>query len=132
MAAVVSRLACYLVSRSAYSSTLKTVALCSSETLVDFQGTARLYIIEDSSAHNHRFGNLKAYDRSHAVHFGIMNTSTCGINLRIPYGQHSVMLDMLPRNCNLHDLHVGVSVCCMFGRNYFNSKSIIINTKWCA
>jgi hypothetical protein len=38
-----------LVSCSAYSSTLKMEAICSSETSVDFQRNARRYIPEDST-----------------------------------------------------------------------------------
>jgi hypothetical protein len=50
-----------LVSCSAYSSTLKIEAICSSETSVDFQQTTRRYIPEDSTLHNHRCENLKSY-----------------------------------------------------------------------
>jgi hypothetical protein len=54
-----------LVSCSAYSSTLKIDAICSSETLVDFQRTTRRYIPEDIASstpfHNHRCENLKSY-----------------------------------------------------------------------
>jgi hypothetical protein len=38
-----------LVSFSAYFSTLKIVAICSSETSLDFQRTIRRYILEDST-----------------------------------------------------------------------------------
>jgi hypothetical protein len=41
-----------LVSCSAYFSTLKTEAICSSETSVDFQWTTRRYIPEDSTLHS--------------------------------------------------------------------------------
>jgi hypothetical protein len=50
-----------LVSCSAYSSTPKMEAICSSETSVDFQRIARRYIPEDSTLHNHRCENLKSY-----------------------------------------------------------------------
>jgi hypothetical protein len=42
-----------LVSFPAYSSTLKKEAMCSSETMVDFQWTTRRYIPEDKTLHNH-------------------------------------------------------------------------------
>jgi hypothetical protein len=42
-----------LICCSAYS-TLKTEAICSSETSVDFQQTTWCYIPEDSTLHNHR------------------------------------------------------------------------------
>jgi hypothetical protein len=43
-------------------SNLKVETICSSETSVDCQRTARRYIPEDSSTiHNHRCGNLKSY-----------------------------------------------------------------------
>jgi hypothetical protein len=52
-----------LVSCSAYFSTLKMEAICSSETSVDSQRTARRYtrIPEDGTLHNHRCENLKSY-----------------------------------------------------------------------
>jgi hypothetical protein len=50
-----------LVSCSAYSSTLKMEAMCSSETSVDFQRTTRRYIPEDSTLHNNRCENLTFY-----------------------------------------------------------------------
>jgi hypothetical protein len=50
-----------LVSCSAYSSTLKMKAICSSETLVDFQRTTRRYISDDSTLHYHRCEILKSY-----------------------------------------------------------------------
>jgi hypothetical protein len=37
-------------------------AACSSETPVDFQRTARPYILEDRSIHDHRCENLKSYN----------------------------------------------------------------------
>jgi hypothetical protein len=46
---------------SAYSSTLKMEVICFSETSVDFQRTARRYIPEYSTLHNHRCENLKSY-----------------------------------------------------------------------
>jgi hypothetical protein len=52
-----------LVSCPAYSSALKVEAMCSSETSVDFQRTARHYIPEDSALHNHRCENLKSYNQ---------------------------------------------------------------------
>jgi hypothetical protein len=42
-----------LVSCSPYSLTLKMEAICSSETLVDFQQTTFHYIPEDNTLHNH-------------------------------------------------------------------------------
>jgi hypothetical protein len=50
-----------LVSCSAYYSTLKMEAICSSEASVDFQRTTRCYIPEDSILYNHRCENLKSY-----------------------------------------------------------------------
>jgi hypothetical protein len=50
-----------LVSCSAYSSTQKMEVTCSSETLVGFQRTARRYIPEDRTLHNHNCENLKSY-----------------------------------------------------------------------
>jgi hypothetical protein len=38
------------------------VAICSSETSVDFQRAARRYIPEDSTLYNHRCENLKSYN----------------------------------------------------------------------
>jgi hypothetical protein len=35
-------------------------AICSSETSARFQRTTRRYILEDSTFHNHRCGNLKS------------------------------------------------------------------------
>jgi hypothetical protein len=46
---------------SAYFSTLKMEAICSSETSVDFQRTTQRYIPEDSTLHNHRCENLKSH-----------------------------------------------------------------------
>jgi hypothetical protein len=46
---------------SAYSSTLKMEATCSSETLVDFQRTACRNIPECITLHNHRCENIKSY-----------------------------------------------------------------------
>jgi hypothetical protein len=46
-----------LVSCSAYS-TLKMEAICSSETLVDFQRTTQRYVPEGITLHNHRCENL--------------------------------------------------------------------------
>jgi hypothetical protein len=40
---------------------LKMQAICSSETLVDFQWNTRRYIPEDSTFHNHRCEDLKSY-----------------------------------------------------------------------
>jgi hypothetical protein len=53
-----------LVSCSAYSSTLKMEAICTSDTSVDFQRTTRHCIPEDSTVHNHRCENLKSYINS--------------------------------------------------------------------
>jgi hypothetical protein len=44
-----------------YSSTLKIEAICSSETLVEFEWTARRYIPEYSTVHIHYCENLKSY-----------------------------------------------------------------------
>jgi hypothetical protein len=49
------------VSYSAYSSTLKMEAICSSEISVDFQRTARRYTPEDITLHNLHCENLKSY-----------------------------------------------------------------------
>jgi hypothetical protein len=49
------------VSCSAYSSTLKMEAICSSKTSVDFQRTIRRYIPEHGILHNHRYENLNCY-----------------------------------------------------------------------
>jgi hypothetical protein len=49
------------VSCSAFSSTLKMEAICSSETSVDFQRTTRRYTPEDSTLYNNRCENLKSY-----------------------------------------------------------------------
>jgi hypothetical protein len=46
---------------SAYSSTLKMEAICSSEMSVDFQRTTRRYIREGRTLHNHRCENHKSY-----------------------------------------------------------------------
>jgi hypothetical protein len=43
------------------SSTLKMEAICSSETLVETQGTSRRHIPEDDTIHEHRRENLKSY-----------------------------------------------------------------------
>jgi hypothetical protein len=53
LTAVVMKSTLLLVSRSAYSSTLKIEAICSSETLVDLQQTTWQYIPEDSTLHEH-------------------------------------------------------------------------------
>jgi hypothetical protein len=50
-----------LLSCSAYSSTMKMEAMCSSETSVDFQRAIRRYIPKDRTLHNHRCENLKSY-----------------------------------------------------------------------
>jgi hypothetical protein len=50
---------CMLASCSAYSSTLNMEAICSSETSLDFQRTARRYNPEDGTIHNHRWENSK-------------------------------------------------------------------------
>jgi hypothetical protein len=50
-----------LVSCSAYFSTMKMEAICSSETSVDFQRTTRRHTPEDSTLHYHRCENLKSY-----------------------------------------------------------------------
>jgi hypothetical protein len=52
--------ACFiLMSHLLYCLTLKKVASCSSESSVDFKGTAQRYIPEDRNFHSHRCGNLK-------------------------------------------------------------------------
>jgi hypothetical protein len=61
-----------LVSRSAYSSTLKMEAMCFSQTLVDFQWTTWHYIPEDSTLHNHHCENLKSY-RINSVYAGYLS-----------------------------------------------------------
>jgi hypothetical protein len=50
-----------LVSCSAYSSTLKMEAICTSETSVDIQQTTGRYIPQGSTLHNHHCENLKSY-----------------------------------------------------------------------
>jgi hypothetical protein len=50
-----------LVSCSAYSSTRKMEAICSSVTSVCFQRTTQCYISEDGTLHNYRCENLKSY-----------------------------------------------------------------------
>jgi hypothetical protein len=55
-----------LVSSSAYSSTLKIEAACSSETSIDFQWTRQRYIPEDRILNNHRYDNFKSYRVVHA------------------------------------------------------------------
>jgi hypothetical protein len=50
---------------SAYSSTLKTEAIYSSETSLDIQRTTRRYIPEDSTLRYHRCENLKSYSKIH-------------------------------------------------------------------
>jgi hypothetical protein len=57
--------ACHLLSCSAYSTTLKMEAACSTETLLDFQQTTRRYIPEDRTIHNHCSENLKSYITGH-------------------------------------------------------------------
>jgi hypothetical protein len=50
--------ACFmLVSCLSYFLTLKMVAICSSETPVDFYTTARSYIPEDRTLHNDNYDN---------------------------------------------------------------------------
>jgi hypothetical protein len=49
------------VASRAYSSTLKIEAICSSETSVYFQRTARHYIAQDSTLHNRSCENLKLW-----------------------------------------------------------------------
>jgi hypothetical protein len=50
-----------LVSCVSYSSALKMMATCSSETSVGFRRTTRRYIAEDITFHSHRCHNLKSY-----------------------------------------------------------------------
>jgi hypothetical protein len=51
----------FFASCSAYSSTLKMEAICSTETSIDIRRTTRRYIPEDSTLHNHRCENLKSW-----------------------------------------------------------------------
>jgi hypothetical protein len=51
-----------VVSCLAYSSTLKTEAICSSETSVDFQRTTRRYISEDKTPHEWNFFFVGMWD----------------------------------------------------------------------
>jgi hypothetical protein len=53
---------------SAYSSTLKMEAICSSEISVVIQRITRRYIPEDDTLHNHRCENLKSYVLICAIH----------------------------------------------------------------
>jgi hypothetical protein len=50
-----------LVLAEIISSTLKMEAICSSETSVSTEQTARRHISEDDTLHNHRCENLKTY-----------------------------------------------------------------------
>jgi hypothetical protein len=59
---------------SAYLSTLKMNAICSSETSVGTQRTTRRYIPEDGTLHNHRCENLKSYYIS-LEHYKVLNFS---------------------------------------------------------
>jgi hypothetical protein len=54
-----------LVSCSAYSTTMKMEAACSTETSLNFQQTTRRYIPEDRILHNHRCEHLKSYQTGH-------------------------------------------------------------------
>jgi hypothetical protein len=58
-----------LVYCSAYSSTLKMEATCSSRTSADFRQTTQRYVPEDTIFHNHLCENFKSYRRTlhHAV-----------------------------------------------------------------
>jgi hypothetical protein len=49
---------------SAYSLTLKMEAICYSETSVDSRQTARRFMPEDGTLHNHRCENLRSYIRN--------------------------------------------------------------------
>jgi hypothetical protein len=49
-----------LVSCLVYSLALKIEAIYSCEMLADFQQTARLYILEDITLHNHNCENLRS------------------------------------------------------------------------
>jgi hypothetical protein len=62
--------------RSVYFPTLKMEAICLSETSVDFQRTARRYIPEVCTLHNHRCDNLKPYIRCGSFRL-IAVQSTC-------------------------------------------------------
>jgi hypothetical protein len=85
-----------LVSCSAYSSTLKMEAICSSETSVDFQRTTRRYIPEDSNIYNHRCENLKSYKHEHVL-------KSCYLNV----------LSLYANNLNVAEWGVlGCTVCC--------------------
>jgi hypothetical protein len=66
---------CFLVlSCLVHSSTLKTEAVCSSETSVDFYQTTWHYTPEDSTLHNHQCENLKSKRNfSYPKHLNIQN-----------------------------------------------------------
>jgi hypothetical protein len=44
-------------------------AVCSSETVVEFQQSTQRYIPEDSTLHNHRRDNLKSYKWTHNLKY---------------------------------------------------------------
>jgi hypothetical protein len=69
-----------LLSCSVYSSTLKMVAICSSETSVDFQRTKRRYVSDDRTLHNHccenfNFCTLHVFGHVSHTNFGEMLNS---------------------------------------------------------
>jgi hypothetical protein len=64
-----------LVSCMAYPLILTLEAKCSSETLVDFQRTARHYITDDRTRHNHRFENLRSYTDNYSQSWISVDTS---------------------------------------------------------
>jgi hypothetical protein len=68
---------------SAYSSTLKMEATCSSRTSVDFQWTTWRYIPEDIIFHNRRYDTLKSYISS--VHHALSHEMVlCALSLAGP------------------------------------------------
>jgi hypothetical protein len=56
--------ACLLVFAELISSTLKTEAICSSETSVEIRRTTFRHIPEDDTLHNHCRENLRSYKTS--------------------------------------------------------------------
>jgi hypothetical protein len=70
---------------SAYSSTMKMEATCSSEMLVDFQQTTCRYIPEDSTLHNHHCENLKSYIVSVVLLLIQQIISSMGMSRSIPF-----------------------------------------------
>jgi hypothetical protein len=86
---------------SAYSSTLKIEATCSSKESVSFQqGYMALHIPSYSSLHDHRCENLKSYNPAGAVLFYFMaktkHENTRKLSLRKRVLEHSIMKCSLP------------------------------------